>query len=77
MKPIQDMIKKNAEFKWGPRENECFDIITIEIVHAPALLSPYIIRGFILNDQVKYQGNCSLSFREKSTDTEIFRGKKS
>jgi hypothetical protein len=32
VKPLQDMIKKNREFKWGPREKDCFDRIKVEIV---------------------------------------------
>jgi hypothetical protein len=48
VKPLQDMIKKNTKFKWGPRENESFDRIKAEIVQAPALLSLYFSQGFIL-----------------------------
>jgi hypothetical protein len=32
VKPLQDMIKKNREFKWGPREKDYFDRIKEEIV---------------------------------------------
>ena len=40
IKPMQDMIKKNVEFKWGSKEKEYFDTIKIDMAQAPALLSP-------------------------------------
>jgi hypothetical protein len=48
VKPLQDMIKKNAEFKWGSKQKEYFDKIKVEIVQDPTLLSPYFSREFIL-----------------------------
>jgi hypothetical protein len=48
VKPLQDIIKKNVEFKWGSKEKEAFDIIKGDILQAPALLSPYFDRDFIL-----------------------------
>jgi len=47
VKPLQDMIKKNTEFKWGPKEKESFDKINLEIVQAPTLASLYFGREFI------------------------------
>jgi hypothetical protein len=48
VKPLQDMIKKNVEFKWGSKEKEAFDKIKEDIEKAPTLLSPYFDRDFIL-----------------------------
>jgi hypothetical protein len=48
VKPLQDMIKKNVEFKWGSKEKEEFIKIKEDIEQAPALLSPNFDRDFIL-----------------------------
>jgi hypothetical protein len=31
--PLQDMIEKNVDFKWGPKENEHFTNIREEIAN--------------------------------------------
>ena len=48
VKPLQDMIKKNVEFRWGSKEKLDFDKIKEDIVQAPTLLSPYFDWDFIL-----------------------------
>jgi hypothetical protein len=48
MKPLQDMIKKNVEFKWGPKEKESFTRIREEIEKSPSLLSLDFNKDFIL-----------------------------
>jgi hypothetical protein len=42
------MIKTNVEYKWGPREKDSFINIKDEITQAPALMSPYFSKDFIL-----------------------------
>jgi hypothetical protein len=42
------MIKKNVEFKWGPKEKESFIKIREEIKKTPALMSLDFNRDFIL-----------------------------
>jgi hypothetical protein len=44
VKPLQDMIKKNADFKWGPKEKESFIKIKEEIAQAPTLMSLYFAK---------------------------------
>jgi hypothetical protein len=48
VKPLQDMIKKNVEFKWGPKEKEYFTWIREEIEKSLALLSLDFNKYFIL-----------------------------
>jgi len=48
VKPMQDMIKKNAEFRWGYKENKSFDNIKLDIAQAPTLLILDFIQEFIL-----------------------------
>lgn len=40
VKPIQDMIKKDAVYSWGKKENNSFTCIKQAIVDAPAFYSP-------------------------------------
>lgn len=40
VKHMQDMIKKNVEFRWGSKEQEYFDKIKEDIAQAPTLLIP-------------------------------------
>jgi hypothetical protein len=42
------MIKKNVDYKWGPKEKESFIKIREEIAKAPTLMSPYFCKDFIL-----------------------------
>jgi hypothetical protein len=47
-KPLQDMNKKRAEFKWGPKEKYYFEKIKAEIMQAPMLMSHDFSKYFIL-----------------------------
>jgi hypothetical protein len=46
--PHQDMIKKDAYYKWGPKEKESFTKIKEEIVKYLTLMSPIFCKYFIL-----------------------------
>ena len=35
--PLQTMIKKNSNFKWGQDEHEAFNLIKQAIINAPSL----------------------------------------
>ena len=35
--PLQDLMKKNAPYAWGPEHNQAFEYIKKEIVQAPIL----------------------------------------
>ena len=48
IKPLQDMIKKDAEFKWGPKNKTTFEKIKKKITQAPTLMSLEFNRDFIL-----------------------------
>jgi hypothetical protein len=47
IKPLQDMIKKNVEFKWGSKEKFSFEKIKEKIAQASALMSPDFNKYFI------------------------------
>jgi hypothetical protein len=48
VKPLQNMIKKDIQFKWKPLEKEAFESIKISIADAPSLWSPNFSKDFIL-----------------------------
>ena len=46
--PLQTMIKKNSNFKWGLDEHEAFNLIKQAIINAPSLATPNFSESFIL-----------------------------
>ena len=48
VKPLQDMIKKDFNFKWTKERREAFDKIKESIVEAPTLQSLNFDNEFIL-----------------------------
>ena len=46
--PLQAMIKKNSNFKWGQDEHEAFNLIKQAIVNAPSLETPNFSDPFVL-----------------------------
>ena len=48
VKPLQQMVKKNAQFKWTEIEKNAFNKIKTAVAHAPSLRSPNFDKDFIL-----------------------------
>lgn len=48
VKPLQNMMKKNTNFRWNLPEKEVFDNIKKAIVEAPTLHNRDFGKGFIL-----------------------------
>ena len=48
VKPLQEMIKKDSNFKWSKERKEAFDKIKEAIAEAPTLRSPNFDNEFIL-----------------------------
>ena len=48
VKPLQEMIKKDSNFKWTKERKEAFDKIKEAIAEAPNLRSPNFDKKFIL-----------------------------
>jgi hypothetical protein len=46
--PLQKMIKKNSNFKWGLDEHEAFNLIKQAIINAPSLATPNFSEPFVL-----------------------------
>ena len=48
VKPLQQMVKQNVQFKWTDVEKDAFTNIKIAVAHAPSLRSPDFDKDFIL-----------------------------
>jgi hypothetical protein len=48
VRPLQNLIKKDVQYHWGPQENQAFDSIKKSIVEAPSLMSPDFSQDFTL-----------------------------
>ena len=48
VKPLQQMVKQNAQFKRTEIEKNAFSKIKPPVAHAPSLKSPYFDKDFIL-----------------------------
>jgi hypothetical protein len=48
VRPLQNLIKKDALYKWGSQESQAFDSIRKSIIEAPSLMSPDFSQDFTL-----------------------------
>jgi hypothetical protein len=48
VRPLQNLIKKDVQYHWGPIESQSFDSIKKAIVDAPSLMSYDFLRDFTL-----------------------------
>jgi hypothetical protein len=48
VRPLQNLIKKDAQYHWGPLENQAFNSIKKAIIDAPSLMSPDFSQDFTL-----------------------------
>ena len=48
VKPLQQMVKQNEQFKWIEIEKNAFSKIKTAVAHAPSLKSPDFDKYFIL-----------------------------
>ena len=70
MSPLQAMIKKNSNFKWGQGEYEAFNLIKQEIVNAPSLATPNFSDPFILYTFVSDRSYAAILTQENQDKTE-------
>ena len=54
VKPLQDMIKKDTNFKWTKKRKEAFDKIKEAIEEDPTLRSPNFDKEFMLYTFASY-----------------------
>jgi hypothetical protein len=48
VRPLQNLIKKDVQYHWGPLENQAFNAIKKAIIDAPSLISPDFSQDFTL-----------------------------
>jgi hypothetical protein len=48
VRPLQNLIKKDTQYHWGPLENQAFNAIKKAIIDAPSLMNPDFSQDFTL-----------------------------
>jgi hypothetical protein len=48
VRPLQNLIKKDTQYHWGPTENQAFNAVKKAIIDAPSLMSPDFSQDFTL-----------------------------
>jgi hypothetical protein len=48
VRTLQNLVKKDAQYHWGPLENQDFNAIKKAIIDAPSLMSPGFSQDFML-----------------------------
>ena len=71
VKPLQEMIKKDSNFKWSKIRKEAFDKIKEVIAVAPTLRSPNFDNEFILYT-FSFDLSISIALTQKNEDREEF-----
>jgi hypothetical protein len=56
VRPLQNLIKKDAQYHWRPLENQAFNAIKKAIIDTPSLMSPDFSQDFIL---YTFSSDCS------------------
>jgi len=59
VRPLQNLIKKDTQYHWGPLENQAFNTIKKSIIDAPSLMSPDFSQDFTL---YTFSSDCSYAF---------------
>jgi hypothetical protein len=76
VRPLQNLIKKDVQYHWGPLESQAFDSIKKAIIDAPSLMSPDFSQDFTL---YTFASDCSYTvvLTQKNTENclyESFKG---
>ena len=48
VRPLENLIKKDVHYRWGPQEIQAFESIKKAIIKAPSLMSPDFLQDFTL-----------------------------
>jgi hypothetical protein len=71
VKPLQNLIKKDVQYHWGPPKSQVFYSIKKAIVEAPSLMSPDFLRDFTLYMFVFYQSYVVVLTQKNVENNEI------
>jgi hypothetical protein len=68
VRPLQNLIKKDVQYHWGPWENQSFESIKKSIVEAPSLMSPDFSQDFTLYT-FAYDRSYAVVLTQKNTES--------
>jgi ribonuclease HI len=71
VRPLQNLIKKDTHYHWGPTENQAFNDIKKAIIDAPSLMSPDFSQDFTLYTFASDRSYAAVLTQKKSENNEV------
>jgi ribonuclease HI len=71
VKPLQNLIKKDTQYCWGPIENQAFNAIKKVIIEAPSLMSPNFSQDFTLYTFASNRSYAAVLTQKNSENNEV------
>jgi ribonuclease HI/transposase InsO family protein len=71
VRPLQNLIKKDTQYHWGPTENQAFNDIKKAIIDAPSLMSPDFSQDFTLYTFASDRSYAAVLTQKNSENNEV------
>jgi hypothetical protein len=71
VRPLQNLIKKDTQYHWGPTENQAFNAIKKAIINAPSLMSPDFSQDFTLYTFASDRSYAAVLTQKNSENNEV------
>jgi hypothetical protein len=71
VRPLQNLIKKDAQYLWGTTENQAFNDIKKAIIAAPSLMSPDFSKDFTLYTFASDRSYAAVLTQKNSENNEV------
>jgi hypothetical protein len=71
VRPLQNLIKKDTQYLWGPTENQAFNDIKKAIIDAPSLMSPDFSQDFTLYTFASDRSYAAVLTQKNSKNNEV------
>jgi ribonuclease HI len=71
VRPLQNLIKKDTQYHWGPTENQAFNAIKKAIIDAPSLMSPDFSQDFTLYTFASDRSYAAVLTQKNSENNEV------
>jgi hypothetical protein len=71
VRPLQNLIKKDTQYHWGPIENQAFNDIKKAIIDAPSLMSPDFSQDFTLYTFASDRSYAAVLTQKNSENNEV------
>jgi hypothetical protein len=71
VRPLQNLVKKDTQYHWGPTENQAFNDIKKAIIDAPSLMSPDFSKDFTLYTFASDRSYAAVLTQKNSENNEV------